>query len=77
MERIEYNDRTCNVIVDHEKGDVGLIFDVVTEVLNVSESEVMSTKSAHKSESEFIKGILNIDDKVKYVIAFNNLLGVS
>jgi len=77
MERAEYNDRTCNVIVEHEKGDVGLIFDLVTEVLNVDEKEIMSTKSAHKSDNDFIKGLLKVDGKVRYVIAFNNLLGVS
>jgi purine-binding chemotaxis protein CheW len=74
MEETQYNDRTCTIIVEHEKGEVGLIVDVVSEVLNIHDGEIMASNNGKVIGNEFLKGIVKVDETIKYVISFNNLI---
>lgn len=73
-EEIKYNDRTCIIVVQHEKGEIGLIVDVVRDVLNETEDNrlIEIQKDAHEG-NRTIKGIIKSEDTINYVLSLNEL----
>jgi purine-binding chemotaxis protein CheW len=68
-EPIEYDDRTCIVVVDTQEMVVGLIVDKVAEVLTI-EDEDISPPPSYKSgiRNRYIRGIGKIDDEVTLLL---------
>lgn len=70
MEEIEYDERTCIIIVnissDSKQNDyVGLVVDMVSEVFDISASDIeTSLQSGLCSEDNFITGMGKIKDEV-------------
>jgi len=71
----EYNDRTCIVVVDIENILVGLIVDTVSEVLSISEKNIVAPPEIKTGyENKYIKGIGKVGDEVKLLIDCEKIL---
>jgi purine-binding chemotaxis protein CheW len=74
IESIEYNDRTCIIIVDLGNVSVGLIVDGVADVLSFEDSEIVDTPGIDNEDNRFIKGVGKVGDEVKLLINCEKLL---
>ena len=75
MEKRNYDERTCVVVVSIENTAVGLIVDTVSEVLSIPEENVSPPpKMAFKTVSCFVKGLGKSGDSVKILLDVNKLL---
>ncbi len=68
-EPIEYDDRTCIVVVDTQEVIVGLIVDKVAEVMTIDDENIAPPPS-YKSgiRNRYIRGIGKIGDEVKLLL---------
>ena len=74
-EAIEYDDRTCIVVIKKDDIDVGLIVDRVAEVVNIKDSEIADTHDFNKeSEKHYIQGIANTTESIIILLEINELL---
>ena len=60
------------IIIKLEEEEIGLAVDEVVEVVDIKDSEVQSI-SSHREE-RYIKGIINIDNKLVTIIEVDDLL---
>lgn len=74
-EQIEYNDRTCIIVIDIEDISVGLIVDSVAEVINIPEENIVPPPD-YKSgfHNNYIKGIGKVGDSVKLLLECSKLV---
>lgn len=74
-ESIEYDDRTCIIVIDINDILVGLIVDKVDEVLSISEEEI-APPPAYKTgfENRYIKGIGKAGEEVQLLLDCEKLL---
>jgi purine-binding chemotaxis protein CheW len=70
----EYNDRTCVIVVDIIGVSIGLIVDSVSEVLVISDSEIVQPPDVSNTTSKYIKGIGKVGSEVKLILDCNKLL---
>ncbi|MGI6727473.1 MAG: chemotaxis protein CheW [Anaerovoracaceae bacterium] len=74
-ESVEYDDRTCIIVVDINEVQVGLIVDQVNEVLNISEEDIAPPPDSRTSvENKYIKGIGKSGDQVQLLLDCEKLL---
>jgi purine-binding chemotaxis protein CheW len=72
---IDYNDRTCVIVVDIEDISVGLIVDTVSEVINIQEQDIVPPPEINKEfNNNFIKGIGKVGNEVKLLLDCNKIL---
>lgn len=72
---IEYDDRTCIIVVNKEDMLVGLIVDRVSEVINIKKSDTSPTPDFNeKVKIEYIRGIAHPEGKVVILIDVDKLL---
>lgn len=64
-----YGERTSIIIVEMDEVEVGLIVDQVVDVISIPEEEVIV------SDTEYIKGIGRIDDKIRLIIDCKKIIG--
>ena len=79
MEEIEYNDRSCIIILEFEtKGEstnIGIVVDSVTEVLDIKASEIEDAPSFGANiKTNYILGIAKIGKKIKILLDMECLL---
>ena len=75
METIEYNDRTCIIVIFVNNNSVGLIVDEVLEAVKIPENQLTSPPQTNKgSQSRYIKAIGKVDDSVKIILNTTKLL---
>lgn len=74
-EPMEYDDRTCIVVIDISEVSVGLIVDNVDEVLTIDDENIASPP-ANKTgfENRYIKGIGKAGEKVQLLLDCEKLL---
>jgi purine-binding chemotaxis protein CheW len=70
---IEYNDRTCVIVIDIKGVSIGMIVDSVSEVLVIPETEIVLPPDMSKS-NKYIKGIGKVGSEVKLILDCNKLL---
>ena len=73
IEAIDYNDRTCIIVVDIQAEEtttrMGVIVDAVSEVLNVREDEIEPAPSfGARVRTDYILGMANMDETVKILL---------
>jgi len=74
-EPIEYNDRTCVIVVDVKDISIGLIVDAVSEVLDISANDIVAPPEVNvSSHHRFIKGIGKVGNDVKLLLDCEKLL---
>lgn len=72
---LEYNDRTCIIVVDIHRTSIGLIVDSVSEVLSIAGSDIVQPPEINKtSGNRYIKGIGKTGNEVKLLLDCNKLL---
>ncbi|MGI6751258.1 MAG: chemotaxis protein CheW [Anaerovoracaceae bacterium] len=74
-EAIDYNDRTCVIVIDISDVSVGLIVDNVDEVLTI-EDEDIAPPPANKTgfENKYIKGIGKAGNRVQLILDSEKIL---
>lgn len=73
-EPIEYNDRTCIIVIQVKDILVGLIVDGVAEVIDIPDCEIVAPPEINKTQNKFIKGIGKVQDDVKLLLDCDKLL---
>ncbi|MDQ2086630.1 chemotaxis protein CheW [Herbivorax sp. ANBcel31] len=72
---LEYNDRTCIVVVEIKNISLGLIVDSVSEVVAIPESDIVPPPDSSTGfKNKYIKGIGKIEDEVKLLIDCEKLV---
>jgi len=75
IEGLEYNDRTCIVVVNINNMSVGLIVDTVSEVMDIpAENIEPAPKVNNRSGSMYIKGLGKVGEDVKILLDTQKLL---
>ena len=75
MQPREYDDRTCIVVVNIKDTAIGLVVDLVSDVLKIPEDHVdPPPKVTNKPGSRFIKGMGKVGDDVKILLNVHKLL---
>ena len=71
---IDYNDRTCIIVIEAEDILVGLIVDQVSEVLTIDDENIAPPPSSKTGiRNRYLKGVGKIDDKVKLLLDCDKL----
>lgn len=72
----DYNNRTCVIVVNIKDTAIGLIVDSVSEVLSISETDIISPPDfGISAANEYIKGIGKVSNEVKLLLDCDKLLG--
>lgn len=72
---IEYNDRTCIVVVNVDDVSVGLIVDNVTEVLSITDENIVAPPDLHSDPANrYIKGIGKAGSDIKLILDCEQLM---
>lgn len=71
---MDYNDRTCIVVIDIQDISIGMIVDTVSEVLSIPEEEIVPPPDVNKSGKKYIKGIGKTGSEVTLILDCEKLL---
>ena len=73
-EPVEYNDRTCIIVIDTQEMSVGLIVDKVSEVMTIEDENVVPPPDQKTGiKNRYIHGIGKVDGEVKLLLDCNKL----
>jgi purine-binding chemotaxis protein CheW len=80
MEAMEYNERTCIVVVEIGRRStditIGLVVDSVSEVLNIKHEDIEDTPTFGTTlDTDYIFGMAKIDSRVKILLDIDTVLG--
>lgn len=76
-EVIQYNDRTCVIVIDVDDVSMGLIVDTVSEVVSIpDESIVEPPRLGGISDNPYIKNVGMIDNQTQLLLDCGRLLGL-
>lgn len=74
-EYIEYNERTCIIVVDIKENSVGLIVDSVSEVTNIADGDIVDQPMLSSgATNQYIKSIGKVGTDVKLLLDCEKLL---
>jgi purine-binding chemotaxis protein CheW len=74
-ERVEYDERTCIIVVDVQESMVGLIVDRVDEVTSVADDKIAEPPRLNKDfKSGYVKGIAKLETKIIMLLESGLLL---
>jgi purine-binding chemotaxis protein CheW len=74
MDTVEYNDRTCIIIIDWKDISVGLIVDGVSDVLTFAEGDIIDPPEFNNEENRFIQNIGKVGNELKLILNCETLL---
>jgi purine-binding chemotaxis protein CheW len=75
LEAVEYDDRTCVVVVSVGETTIGLVVDTVSEVVDIPEGNISPPPRFSSSGSgRYVSGMGKIGDAVKIIIDVQRLL---
>ncbi len=70
----EYNDRTCIIVIELKEISIGLIVDSVSEVIIISDAQIVKPPEMSIGKSTYIKGIGKVGEEVKLLLDCDRLL---
>ncbi len=75
-EPLEYNDRTCIIVIDVKSTVVGLIVDTIAEVVTIDESNIVPPPSLGNGvhSNRYVYGIGKVGDDVKLLLDCDKLI---
>lgn len=73
-EFLEYNDRTCVIVIDTNEITIGLIVDGVAEVINIAGSDIVPPPQMNSFHNRYIKAIGKVGNDVKLLLDCQKLL---
>lgn len=71
---VSYNDRTCVIVIDISQISIGLIVDLVSEVMTIPDTDIVPPPEVRHSGNKFIKGIGKVNDEVKLLLDCEKLI---
>ena len=72
---VEYNDRTCIIVIDIQEVSIGLIVDNVAEVLSIGDEEIVPPPDYKTGfQNRYIKGIGKVANEIKLLLNCDKLL---
>lgn len=72
---VDYNDRTCIIVVEVKKVSVGLIVDNVSEVSSIADEDIVPPPDMNKgTENKYIKAIGKVGNEVKLILECEELM---
>lgn len=72
---VEYNDRTCIIVIEIKDISLGLIVDNVSEVLSIADENIVPPPDMNKvSENKYIKAIGKVENDVKLILDCEKLM---
>ena len=75
---VEYNDRTCIIVVDIQNVSIGLIVDNVAEVLSIADEGIVPPPDSKTGfHNRYIKGVGKVGNDVKLILDCEMLLDVN
>jgi|GEM_PF-60205 len=78
LEKREYDERTCIIVVDVDEIAVGLIVDTVNEVVDIPEDRIDRPPAGHSGiEGNNIMGMGKVGKKVKILLDLENVLNLN
>jgi purine-binding chemotaxis protein CheW len=69
-----YNDRTCIIVIDVSDISIGIIVDAVSEVLNISDENIVPPPSLNTGGRKYIKSVGKSGDNVTLILDCDKLL---
>lgn len=69
----DYNDRTCIIVIDVQNISIGIIVDAVSEVLNISEENIVPPPPLGNTNN-YIKSVGKNDNQVTLILDCERLL---
>ena len=77
MNPIEYNERTCIIIIENDINKIGLIVDAVNEVLTIPSEQIMeSTSEKEDIKNSFVNGISQINKEIQLILDCDSLVNI-
>jgi purine-binding chemotaxis protein CheW len=73
-ESIDYNDRTCIIVINVNNLSIGLIVDSVSEVLDIEEDNIVLPPSFENMKRKFVKNIGKSNNSVVLILDCDQLL---
>jgi len=72
----DYNDRTCIIVVDIGDTSIGLIVDMVREVLNIDEEDIVPPADGARNgnDNRYISGIAKTEGRFKLLLDIERLV---
>ena len=75
MKSVEYNNRTCIIIIEIKDVSVGLIVDNVSEVMSIADEDIVSPPEMNKgADNVYIKAIGKVGNDVKLILECEKLI---
>jgi purine-binding chemotaxis protein CheW len=71
---ISYNDRTCVIVIDISHVSIGLIVDIVSEVLSIPDEDIVEPPEMSHYGNKFIKGIGKLNNEIKLLLDCDKLI---
>ena len=71
---IEYTDRTCVIVVDVKDISIGLIVDMVSEVISIPNTDIVEPPEVTSQGNRYIKGIGKVGNEVKLLLDCDKLI---
>jgi purine-binding chemotaxis protein CheW len=71
---IDYNDRTCVIVIEIFGISIGLIVDRVSEVMTIPDTEIVPPPEVSQGGNKFIKGIGKVNNEVKLLLDCEKLI---
>lgn len=77
MNPIEYNERTCIIIIENDINKIGLIVDAVNEVLTIPSEQIMEATSEKEDiKNSFVNGISQINKEIQLILDCDSLVNI-
>lgn len=74
-EPVDYNDRTCVIVIDVDNITVGLIVDNVSEVLSIPDENIVPLPEMNRGvDNKYIKAIGKVGNNVRLILDCEKLL---
>ena len=74
---IEYNERTCIIIIENDINKIGLIVDAVNEVLTIPSEKIMEATSEKEDiKNSFVNGISQINKEIQLILDCDSLVNI-
>ena len=71
---VSYNDRTCIIVIDIQDLSIGIIVDAVSEVLNISDDNIVPPPNLNPGGRKYIKGVGKSEQHVTLIVDCEKLI---
>ena len=77
IEPIDYDERTCIVIIENNNSKIGLIVDTVNEVIHISPENNMNMDSSEDDgKTNFIKSVSEVNNDIQLILDCDSLMKI-